>query len=151
MTISLSPKQVADSIAGISISGVTVKSIGAIPPNVQMLTPILFPQPSGFITDIQVENQSFGTNATAKIDFSYTLHYVFLFSELGAGLSQLDMYSPLIQKLELVWEAIIGNDSLTGLIDMRLNSVEGLGEVEDPSGNLYWGVLFSLRCLEFAQ
>jgi len=151
MTVSLSPVTVANSIANIAISGVTVKSIGGIPPNAQLLTPILFPQPNGFITDILVENQSFGTNAIAAINFSYSLHYVFLFAELGSGVNQLDIYSTLIQKLEVIWEAIITNDQVTGLIDLKLNSVDGLGEIEDPAGNVYWGALFSFRCMEFAQ
>lgn len=151
MTIALSPKQVADSIAQLSISGVTINSIDAIPQSGQMITPILFPQPGGFITDIDVQRQSFGTGSIAATDFMYTLHYVFLFTELGSGLSQLDPYSPLIEKMELIWETIIANDAVTGLVDMELSGVEGLGEVEDPSGNKYWGCIFSLRCLEFAQ
>lgn len=151
MTVALNPVTVANSIAALSISGVTLKSVGAIPDTGEMVTPILFPQPNGFITDIKVVNQSFGSNTTAALDFNYTLHYVFLFAEAGSGLSQLDPYSPLIQKLELIWETIITNDAVTGLIDVRLEGVEGLGVIDDPSGNQFWGALFSLRCLEHAQ
>lgn len=151
MTIAFNPKAVADAIDDLTISGVTIKTVSNIPQSGQLVTPILFPQPSNFITDIMVETQSLGLGATAAIDFSYTLHYVFLFAELGSGLSQLDPYSPLIQKLELIWETITANDVLGGAVDIKLNGVEGLGEVEDPSGNSYWGALFSLRVLEFAQ
>ena len=151
MTVALSPKTVAENIALLSISGVTIRDLSNIPQSGQMVTPILFPQPSGFITDISVENQSFGPNTSAAIDFSYTLHYVFLFTELGSGMSQLDPYSPLVEKLELIWETMITNDAVTGLVDMKLNGVEALGDIEDPSGNRFWGALFSMRCLEFAQ
>jgi len=76
---------------------------------------------------------------------------VALFAELGSGISQTAPYKPLVDMLEVIWETIITNDTVTGLVDMELNAVEGLGEVEDPSGNKYWGALFSLRCLEYAQ
>ena len=107
MTIALNPKAVADAIEDLSISGVTIKSIGAIPQSGQMVTPILFPQPDNFVTDITVENQTVGPNTAAAIDFSYNLHYVFLYTEIGGGLSGLDPYSPLIQQLETIWETII--------------------------------------------
>jgi len=151
VTIALNPITVADSIADISISGVTVKNTSNIPQSGQLVLPILFPQPSGFVSDIVVENQSVGPNTSAAIDFSYTLHYVFLFQELGSGVSQLDPYQPLLEKLELILEAILENDAVTALVDMRLNGVDGLGQVEGPDGVQYWGALFSLRCLEFAQ
>lgn len=151
MTVALSPVTVANSIAALNISDVSIKSTDGIPQSGQLVMPILFPQPSGFITDISVVNQSVGPNTAAAIDFSYTLHYVFLFSELGGGVSQLDPYQPLIDKLELIWETIITNDTVTGLVDVRLSGVEGLGQVEGPEGVQYWGCLFSLRCLEFAQ
>lgn len=151
MTIALNPKAVADAIAGLTIDGVTIKSVGEIPQSGQMITPILFPQPDGFVSDIGVANQSVGPNTTAAIDFSYNIHYVFLFSEIGGGLSQLDPYSPLIQQLEVIWETIVTNDALGGAVDVKLNGVEALGNIEDPSSNQYWGSLFSLAILEFAQ
>jgi len=151
VTVSLSFVTVADSIADLDITGVTIKSIDGIPQSGQLVLPILFPQPSGFIDGITVENQSFGPNTSAAINFSYTLHYVFLFSEMGGGVGQLDTYQPLNEKLELIWESIIESDTVTGLVDMKLNGVEGLGQVEGPDGVQYWGALFSLRCLEFAQ
>ena len=151
MTIALSYVTVADNIANLSISGVTVRTVSNIPQAGQMVMPILFPQPNGFITEIGVKNQSVGPNTAAAIDFEYVLHYVFLSCELGSGLSQLDPYSSLNQKLELIWETIMTNDTVTGLVDMRLNGVEGLGQVDGPDGGKYWGALFSLKCLEFAQ
>lgn len=151
MTVALSFVTVADSIADLEISGVTIKSLANIPQGGQMILPILFPQPNGFITDISPESQSFGTGATAAINFSYTLHYVYLLSEAGGGLSQFDSYETLARNLETIWETIITNDIVTGLVDIRLNSVEGMGRIEGTDGNQYWGALFSLRCLEFAQ
>jgi hypothetical protein len=151
MTVAFSPVTVADSIAEINISGVTIKSLENIPQSGTLIMPVLFPQPNGFISDIEVSRESFGGGTTAAMNFMYTLHYVFLFSELGSGLSQLDPYSPLIEKLETIWEKIAETDTVTGLVDMQLAGVETLGQVEDPSGNQYWGALFSLRCLEYAQ
>lgn len=151
MTIALSPKTVADSISELSISGVTIKSLEAMPTTGHLMLPLLMPQPDNFITDIVPVRQSFGSGTGKALDFNYTLHYVFLFAELGSGLSQLDPYSPLIDKLELIWESILTNDAITGLVDMELESVEGLGAVQGPDSQQYWGALFSMRCLEHAQ
>lgn len=151
MTVTLNPATVANSIAAISISGVTMLDIDQIPQSGSLITPVLFPQPGGWLSDIAPTRESFGTGASGAINFMYTLHYVFLFAEAGSGLSQLDNISPLVAKLKLILEALLTNDVLTGLVDMMPAGVEGLGIVQDPSGNQYWGALFSLRCLEFAQ
>lgn len=151
MTIALSPVTVANSISELSIAGVNIKSLEGMPTTGNMLLPLLMPQPDNFITDIVPVRQSFGSGTGKALDFNYTLHYVFLFTELGSGISQLDPYSPLIEKLEVIWETILTNDAITGLVDMELAGVEGLGAVQGPDSNQYWGALFSLRCLEHAQ
>lgn len=150
MTIALNFVTVAGSIASISISGVTVKDIDEVPMSGELILPVLFPQPNGWLSDIQPVTQSLGSLGSQKMDFNYTLNYVFLLAEQGSGISQTDFLSPLVTKLELIFEAILSNDVVTGLVDMQLNSLD-LGTVEDPAGNSYWGALFSLRCLEYAQ
>jgi hypothetical protein len=150
MSIALSCVTVANSIAALSISGVTVKDIDEVPVSGNLILPVVFPQPNNWISDIQPVTKSLGSLGTEKMDFSYTLHYVFLHSLQGSGISQTDHLSPLITKLELVLEAILNNDVVTGLVDMQLSSLN-VGTVEDPSGKPYWGALFTLRCLEYAQ
>lgn len=151
MTINCQFATVADSIAGLTISGVTIKDIDQIPVSASLTCPILFPQPEGFISDIQYARQSFGSNGTPKIDFSYTLNYVYLHCETGSGISALDPYAGIIAKLELITETIMSNDAITGAVDIIPNTIGGIGSIQDPAGNTYWGALLSFRVLEFAQ
>ena len=132
------------------IAGIPIKDIDEVPESGHLILPVIFPQPSGWVSDILPERKSFGTGGSEKQDFNYTLHYVFLMAEQGSGLSQTDLTQPLAEAVELILETILTNDIVTGLVDMQVSALEMGGNVQDPSGNMYWGALFSLRCLEFA-
>jgi hypothetical protein len=151
MTITSALATVADSISKIVIKGITVKDIDEIPQAASLACPLLIPNPNGYVSDINVEFQSFGSNTGAKIDMDYTLNYIYLHSEAGSGLGQYSIYSGLISKLSTIIVAILSNDAITGLVDMQLNGIGNIGVIEDPSGNQFWGVMFSLRVKEFAQ
>ena len=151
MTITCAVETIADSIAALSITGVTVKDIDQIPDAATMLCPILIPQPNGFMTDLDVSFESFGSNGTAKINIEYNLHYVFLYSEAGSGLNAFAPYAGLVGKIADIIEKITSNDAITGLVDIKLGSLGDIGIISDPAGNNYWGALFSLRVLEYAQ
>ncbi len=151
MTITVSFSTVADSISNLSISGVTIKDINQIPDSASMLCPLLIPQPNGFVSEITPTFETFGSNGTPKINMMYTLNYVFLHSEVGSGISAFDGYSDLMAKLELIFEAILSNDVVTGAVDFKLQSVSNVGVITDPAGLDYWGVLLSFRVLEYSQ
>ena len=150
MTVASALSTITNSIAALSISGVTIKDIDEIPQSAALLCPLLIPQPNDFVTDVNVEFQSLGSNGTAKIDLSYTLNYVYLHAETG-GVGTFDAYSGLITKLTAIIVKIMSNDAVSGAVDLRLQSVGNIGVIQDPAGNNYWGVLFSFRVLEFAQ
>lgn len=150
MTITVSFAAVADNIAGLAMTPVTVKDIDQIPDNAELLCPILFPQPSNFVSDILATHESFGSNGTPKINMNYTLNYVFLHAKTG-GVGQYEAYAGLIANLEIILESILSNDALASAIDNMPSSIQGIGIVEDPTGNQYWGALLSFRILEYTQ
>ncbi len=150
MTVTCNVNTVAASIAALSISGVTIKDITAIPDSARMLCPILIPQPNGYMSNSTMTFESFGSNGAAKMNLEYDLNYVFLYSEVG-GISAFAAYSGLMTKLAAVLVSIMSNDAITGLVDMRLNSIGDIGVINDPAGNEFWGVLLSFHILEFAQ
>jgi len=151
MTITSTIATVADSIAGLTISGVTIKDIDQIPDSARMLTPLLIPQPANFVTNLGVEFKTFGSNGGAKIDTTYTLNYVFLFCEVGSGLSSFTAFSGLVGKLEDILEAINSNDAITGAVDVKIGTIGNIGVITDPAGVEFWGLEFSLRVLEYTQ
>ena len=151
MTVTVHLESIVTAIAGLSVSGVTIKDINAIPDAATGLCPILIPQPNNFVTDITPTTQSLGFNGGAKLDVSYSLHYVYLHAEAGSGINTYSVYSGLIAKLVDILEAILSNDVVNGAVDMKIESIGNIGVIEDPAGNEFWGVLFSVRVMEFAQ
>jgi len=151
MTISSTISTVAGSIAGLTISGVTIKDIDQIPDSARMLTPLLIPQPANFVTNLSVSFETFGSNTGAKINTNYTLNYVFLFCEVGSGLGSFAAFSGLVTKLMAILNAINSNDAITGAVDVKINNIGNIGVITDPAGNDFWGLEFSLRVLEYTQ
>ncbi len=150
MTIASTISTVTDSIAGLIISGVTIKDIDQIPEAARLLTPLIIPQPNNFVTDLSVTFETFGSNGSAKMNTNYTLNYVFLYCEVG-GLSAFAAFSGLIEKLSAILVAIDSNDAISGAVDVKINSIGNLGVITDPAGVEFWGLEFSLRVLEYTQ
>ena len=150
MTIASSLTTVTNSIAGLTITGVTIKDIDNIPDSARMLTPLIVPQPNSFVTDLQVSFETFGSNGGAKINTIYTLNYAFLFCEVG-GISAFNAFSGLMEKLSALLDAINSNDAITGAVDVKINSIGNIGVITDPAGVEFWGLQFSLKVLEFTQ
>jgi len=150
MTIASTISTVTNSIAALSISGVTIKDIDEIPDTARLLTPLLIPQPNNFVTDLSVSFETFGSNGGAKINTNYTLNYVFLYCEVG-GISAFAAFGGLMTKLSALFDAINSNDAITGAVDVKINSVGNIGVITDPAGNEFWGLEFSLRILEYTQ
>jgi hypothetical protein len=151
MTVTSAISTVADSIATLSISGVTIKDIDQIPDSAATLCPLLIPQPNDFVSGINVEFVSYGSNGTAKINMEYTLTYVYLHAQAGSGVNTYSVYSGLITKLSAIIVAILSNDAITGAVDIALQSVSNIGIINDPTNNEFWGVIFSFKVLEYSQ
>src|SRR5688500_9661643 len=122
MTVTSAFSTITNSIAALSISGVSIKDIDEIPQSGNMLLPILFPRPNDFVTDFSQAFRSFGSGGTAKIDFEYNLNYVFLLAEAGSGIGALAIYSGLITKLSAILVAIASNDAVSGLVDLQTSA-----------------------------
>jgi hypothetical protein len=150
MTVTSAFATITDSISNLDITGVSIRDIDQIPDSAMGLTPLLIPQPNDFVTEYDAEFVSFGSNGTAKIDLKYKLNYVYLHAEVGSGVSTYEIYAGLIANLSAILVAILSNDAITGLIDMK-PKIGRIGPIEDPSGNQFWGVLFSFPILEYAQ
>jgi hypothetical protein len=151
MTVTVSIATVANSIAGLSISGVNVKDIDEIPDSASMLCPVLIPQPNNFVSNTAFTFETFGSNGAAKMNLEYDLNYVFLYANAGTGVNAFAPYEGLISKLTTILVAIFSNDAITGAVDVKLGSVGDVGIITDPAGNEYWGVLFTLHVLEYVQ
>ena len=150
MTATLNWSTVTNSIAALSISGVTVKDIDEITDSMSMQTAILSPRPDGFISDITITRDSFGTGGAEKMTAIYTLTYRYYHAPIAGGLGGLfSTYSGMITNIDAICEAILNNDAITGCVDILLAGISELGPVEDPSGNIYHGCDLSFQVTEF--
>ena len=151
MTFGTAIATVADSIAGLSVSGVTMRDTDQIPPNGEMVCPIFFLQPSGFISDLSVVRTTFGINGAGRLDMSYTLNYVYLHAPVGGSVGTFDLYAGMVTKLALILNAIMSNDTITGPEDIKPGGLIDMGVVADPTGKEYWGTLVAINVLEYVQ
>ena len=143
---------VADSIAGLTVTGVSIKDVDQIPPAADLLrTPVLFPEPLNFVTDFQMVRDSFGPGSTAKMTVTYTLNYTFCYCPIGQGRTGLDVYDDMTGKVAAIWDAVLAIGALTGCVDLVPAGVSEFGPVPDPSGNMYLGCRLAFQVTEFVN
>jgi hypothetical protein len=149
VTINVQIETVADAISRVSVSGVRFMDIDKIPEDATKLCPIFFPAPDGYVSNVTFERVAFGGDV-APMDFSYSLKYRLLFAPFGTG-NILANYAGTIEMVASILEAIFGNGTPSGSVDMQLETLI-VDAMTDPSGSTqYHGAEFSLRVLEFAQ
>ena len=148
MTVSLNLANIANSIAAISISGVTVKDKDEVVANWTPIPNVLYPNPDGWITDFSIDYKAITRGAAAPANFIYTLNYRFLGVQVGDLSTFPVSYSALVDKLILIINAIFSEDDpYSGGVNMELGAVD-LGPKMDPAGNQYFGADFALMIEE---
>lgn len=140
---------VATNIAALSVSGVTLKALSAIPENVAPRDcPIIYPRPDGFMSDLEVEVDSFGSSAGKKT-VRYTLTYMYLHSAIGEGRGLFDVYEDMVTKATAFVDAVISNDAIAGCVDITPTGITNFGPVADPAGGMFHGAQMPFVVTEF--
>lgn len=146
--MAVSAATVATSIAALSVSGLTIKDLDAIPQEVTARDcPVMFPDPSRFLTDLSIEVDSYGS-AAAKKTVRYTLNYILAYRVVGEERGLYKIYQGFVQKVCLLLDAMLANDALSGCIDSTPTGLT-LGVVQDPAGKSFHGCLIPIRIMEF--
>ena len=105
---------VTNSIAALSVSGLTIKDIDEIPVRVYGRDcPILYPEPLDFITGWEVEKMTFGRTTTVKWMMRYNLTYTLLYAPVGSGRG-FELFAPTIAKACLFYDKLMESHPLTG-------------------------------------
>ena len=151
MTVTISYSTVPTNLAALSSSDITIKDVDKIPvQGVELLCPIMFPDPSGWMDGITVTRETMGVGGAGKYDLSYNLHYIYLHSPAGGNISDLDNYNSMITKLGIISSLIVNNDQL-GVDDVTIESISALGYLEGPDGIVFNGCRITLGVLEFLE
>lgn len=147
MTLAIST--VCTSIAALTVAGVTIKDLGDVPPSGERITPILFPDPARPLSNYAAERMSFGGGSSHLADADYDLNYIFLFAKIGAGRTGLDYLEACVEKVQLIIDAVMEIDTITGAVDVWPSSVGDVIVITDPAGNNYIGCNLSFHVKEF--
>ena len=141
---------VTNSIAALSITGVTIQDVDEVSDAIgAMGNHILAPRPDNFITDLSVTPAELSQQ---NLDVRYALHYVYFHSAIGGGMNGLfSAYSGLISALAKIIVAFAANETLTGAINNLVMSVEHIGPVPDNAGNMFHGAEISIKILQFLE
>ena len=149
--MALATATIANSIAALSVTGVTIKDIDEIPVGVDSRQPTIIPL-SDYMTNFDVEIDSTGPGSTAKMTVYYTINYRLCYKPADAGRSDtIEYYSNMIGAATAFLDAVLAADTLTGSIDVKPEEVTNMGVVEDPTANSFQGCDIALRVMEFVN
>lgn len=140
---------VCTSIASLTVAGVTIKDLDNVPPSAVRLTPILFPQPENPLSNFSAARESFGGGSSMLANVEYDLNYLFLYCELGSGRTGLDWLEDRMLKVQAIYDAVLGIDTITGAIDVWPTGNVQFITLTDPANNSYLGCAMTFHVLEF--
>jgi hypothetical protein len=145
---------VTNSIAAISVTGLTIKDIDEIPARVYGRDcPILYPEPLDFITGWEAEKMTFGRGLTVKWMMRYNLTYTLLYAPIGSGRG-LELFAPTIAQACLFFDKLMESHPLTGAELVTPAAIGVPGVMYDPTGpgaanaEAFYGVRLTLRVQE---
>ena len=142
---------VTNSIAALSVTGLTIKDLDEIPAKADPRQATLLALPA-FVTAFEMVRDSFGGGSEAKMSASYTLNYRLLYAPAGQGRAgTLENYDNMVALVTAFLDAAMAIDELTGAVDIVPAGITNMGLVNDPADNQWIGCDIALRVLEFVN
>ena len=143
---------ITDSISSLSIEGVNIRDIDELSEGVTAREcPVLYPEPVNFISNFELVRDSTGPGSTALQHATYDLTYTFLYAPIGSNRGLSALYGKIIEKIGLIQDAIITNDTITGLEDFRPQDITYIGLIADPSDHVFHGCQLVFSVMEFVN
>ena len=146
MSATITLTTVTNSIAALSISGVTVLDSDQIPDSIGLNDHVLAPRPDGFLTELEIEPAEM---TKQNLDVRYRLHYQYYHCRISGQLFA--NYSPMLEKLALIVHAFCSDATLTGAMDNGIPRIGTIGPIVDAAGNTYHGCEISIDILQFLE
>jgi hypothetical protein len=127
---------ITNSIAALSITGLTIKDIDEIPQGVlDRDCPILTPNPDNFVTKFKVEPD---TLDKSKWTVSYELNYLLLYAVVGSGrTTSMEKFSGMVSKAFSFIDAVAAAMALTGAVDWSPGVIDGFDIVTIGQNNFH--------------
>lgn len=150
--MTLSFTTISNTIAALSITGLTIKDIDEVPTSGDRV-PILIPL-DNFVSNLSVVDVVLGVPSTRPMTVVYTLNYRLLHSKVGEGYSNiLEAYNGIAAMTGLILDAILAMDTTTGVEDLvpGTPAITNFGQVMAPDALIYYGCDFHFDCTEFVN
>lgn len=151
--MALQTTEIATSIAGYSVTGVTIRDLDDFEDEISDRDgdlPVLMPAPN-FFTAPNIVKRSLGTGASACIDVTYVLRYRFFYEEVGSERALNEIFQGFVGSVTAIVDEFIANDATDDAIDLEVVAISPFGVVSDPSGNQFHGCDFGIKVLEFVN
>ena len=148
--MSFSSTAIFTAISNLSISGVTVKDLTAIPQaGDETICPILFPNPDGCVSGANGEPSdgptTFGPATGRMWQFNRTYELIYLHCQVGAG-GLSDFYSAMCSKSDAIIHALVELDITD--VDVQTVTIGKFGALQDPSNKYFHGFTVSVTMRE---
>jgi hypothetical protein len=149
--MSLDAGAIATGIAALTVTGISIKDITAIPEQVQPRDcPILFPSPNGWMAGGNGEPSNgpatFGSPTGRMWVFNRVLNYVYLHSSIGAGRGLIDNIPGMSDNVDAIITKLLELD--LAQVDIQNISIGAFGELNDPGGNSFFGTTIAVTVRE---
>ena len=141
-------KTVANSIAALTIVGITILDLDQMKPALtDRDCPLLGPSASdpSFLTDWQTRRLTTQGNQQN----SYTLNYTLYQAPVGADRGLFAQYPAMVENARKVVEAFGALARVDGCKSIVLQGMPAFGRIFDASGQQFHGATFALRVIEF--
>ncbi len=149
--MTLQTAAIITSIAGYSVTGVTILDADAMKDKVEVRdTPFLMLAPTWF-TKPEYTYDSYGTGVSAAITMKYVLVWRFFFAEVGVERGHADIFQGFIQKVTAIIDAVIANDATSDAVHLQVASVGPFGVVTDPVENEFFGCDIGISVMEYVN
>lgn len=141
---------VPTALAALGTSDFQIKDIDKIPSGgLEMLCPILFPDPGGWLSGVNIVRESMGIGGMGQYDLNFSLNYVYLHSPAGGNISDFDNFNAMITNVGRICTVIANNDTMGSVADVTLENVSEPGFIEAPDGVVFHGLRITMRVLQF--
>ena len=137
---------VADSISKLSVTGLTIEDVDNLSVFIAS-PPVLAPMPD-YITNFEIEYDSFGSGDTAQKTIRYDLNYRLYYAQVGSA-RKLAPFEGLVDMIAAILDAVIDVVNITGAIEIMPAGTIRPGIVLAPDGAQFFGCDFAFRVTEF--
>lgn len=151
--MAFNPVQVAASIAGLSVSGVSILTPATLKPAIQARDcPVIYPA-FDFVTGVTDTVRGLGLAGAALHEYRYTLRYLYAHQPAGSGRYPTENTATILANLKAFADAVRGADTTSGSAGalayyVTLSEMTAPAVVADPSDNQFWGAIIALAVLE---